>query len=258
MILCLDIGNSQIYGGVFDDARLVLQFRYNSKQASSSDQLGVFLKSVLRENGIVTQTIDAISVCSVVPHMDYSVRAACRKYFSANVFMLVPGTKTGLKIHYRNPLEVGSDRMANAMAAAQLYPNQNCLIVDFGTATTLCALAADRTYLGGVILPGMRLSMDALQANTAKLSSIEIVKPQQTIGRSTVESLQSGLYYTQLGVIKEVLARVINENFNQTKPVIIGTGGFAYLFESEEIFSVVHADLVLQGLRFAWLLNAEK
>ena len=257
MILCLDIGNSQIYGGVFDDAKLILQFRYDSKQTSTSDQLGVFLKNVLHENGINANNIDAIAACSVVPHIDYTVRAACRKYFDAAVFMLAPGTKTGLKIQYRNPLEVGSDRIANAMAAAQLYPNKNVIIVDFGTATTLCALNTDRSYLGGVILPGMRLSMDALQQNTAKLSSVAILKPTHTIGRSTMESIQSGLYYTQLGVIKEVLSRVTAENFNSQIPVVIGTGGFAYLFEKEGIFTTIQPDLVLQGLRLAWLLNAE-
>lgn len=152
---------------------------------------------------------------------------------------------------------MGSDRIANSMAAAQLYPKQNVVIVDFGTATTLCALRADRSYLGGVILPGMRLSMDALQQNTAKLSSVAILKPQQTIGHSTMESIQSGLYYTQLGVMKEVLARVRIENFQGDPPVILGTGGFAYLFEEEGIFTAIQRELVLQGLRFAWLLNAD-
>ena len=257
MILCLDIGNSQLHGGVFDGDELVLQFRYDSKQASTSDQMGVFLKNVLRENGIKVAAINAIAVCSVVPHLDYTVRSACIKYFNMPIFMLAPGSKTGLKINYRNPLEVGSDRIANAMAAAQLFPQQECIIIDFGTATTLCALSAERSYMGGVILPGMRLSMDALQRNTAKLSSVEIVKPEVTIGRSTMASIQSGLYYMQLGVIKEVLSRISQENFSQQAPVVIGTGGFAYLFEHEKIFTTIKPDLVLQGLRLAWLLNTD-
>lgn len=263
MILCLDVGNSQIFGGVFSEEKLQLSFRYSSITGSSSDQIGIFLREVLRENNISNQQIKKIAICSVVPHVDYSLTAACIKYFNIEPFMLQAGVKTGLKIKYHNPLEVGSDRIANAIAATHLYPKQDLILVDFGTATTFCAISADKDYLGGVILPGMRIAMEALQANTAKLFPVEIVKPKTILGRSTRESIQSGLYYSQLGTVHEVLKRISQEVFIQQKPLsavsaeplLIATGGFAQLFSEEKIFTAIIPDLVLQGLYLALNFN---
>lgn len=255
MILCLDVGNSQLYGGVFNGETIQLRFRHDTKLSGSSDDLGLFLKSVLRENAIATEQIKQIAICSVVPHIDYSLRAACKKYFDIEPFVLQAGVKTGLKIKYRNPLEVGADRITNAIAAAQLYPQQNIIVVDLGTATTVCVINAAKEYLGGVIMAGMRISMGALQNNAAKLFPVEIVTPESIIGRSTAESIQSGLYYGQLGLIREVVQRITREAFNDQAPVVIGTGGFAYLFANENIFHTIQPDLVLHGLRIALQLN---
>lgn len=122
----------------------------------------VFLKSVLRENNCLPESIKQIGICSVVPQIDYSLRAACVKYFSIDPFLLQAGVKTGLNIKYRNPVEVGADRIANAIATTHLYPNQNVIVIDFGTATTICVISAQKAYMGGAILPGVRLSVDAL------------------------------------------------------------------------------------------------
>ena len=156
MILCLDVGNSQLFGGVFAADNLQLRFRYDTRQIGSSDQIGIFLKNVLRENNLNNDKITQISICSVVPQLDYSLRSACIKYFHLEPFILQAGVKTGLQIKYRNPLEVGADRIANAIAATHHYPNQNILIIDFSTATIFCAISARKEYLGGVIMPGMR------------------------------------------------------------------------------------------------------
>lgn len=255
MILCLDVGNSQIYGGVFNKNQLQMSFRYASTQASSSDQIGIFLKSVLRENNIEAKNIQQIAICSVVPNLDYSLKAACRKYFDLDPFMLEAGKKTGLKIKYRNPLEVGADRIANAIAAVHLYPKKNLIVVDYGTATTFCVISAEKDYLGGIILPGMRIAMESLQANTAKLFPVEIVKPDAVIGRSTRESIQSGLYYSQLGTIQEVIKRISQESLKNESYILIGTGGFAHLFTDEKIFTAIIPDLVLQGLQLAISLS---
>lgn len=256
MILALDVGNSQIYGGVFEKEKMLLSFRRTSKQGPSSDEVGVFLRTVLRENEVDPKKVKQIVLCSVVPDVIYSLRGACIKYFGLNPFILQAGVKTGLKIKYRNPLEVGADRIANSIAATHLYPQKNLILVDLGTATTFCAISKEKDYLGGAIVAGLKLSMEALEAKTSKLPSVEIVSMNEALGRSTIESIQSGLYYGHVGTIKEIRERISNECFSGDKPFVIGTGGFANLFEKEKIFDVVHPDLVLKGLLFSLKMNA--
>jgi len=256
MILALDVGNSQIYGGVFEKDKMLLSFRRTSKTGSSSDEFGVFLRSVLRENGMDPAQVKQITLCSVVPDVIYSLKGACKKYFNLNPFILQAGVKTGLKIKYRNPLEVGADRIANSIAATHLYPGKNLLIVDLGTATTFCAVSREKDYLGGSIVAGLRLSMEALEAKTSKLPTVEIVELNEALGRSTIESIQSGLYFGHIGTIKEISERISREAFGGDKPFVIGTGGFAHLFEKEGIFDVVLPDLVLKGLLYSLKMNA--
>lgn len=255
VILCLDVGNSQIYGGIFDQDRLKFTFRYATSSANTADQLGIFLKNVLHENKFDPSTITKIAICSVVPYLDYSLRAACKKYFDLTPFMLQAGVKTGLNIKYRNPVEVGADLIATAIAAVQSKPGKNIIIIDFGTATTLCAISKEKDFLGGVIVPGMRIAMSSLETNTAKLPSVEIVKPESIIGRSTVECIQAGLFYGQLGAVREIIKRITSEMFSNVTPDIIATGGFSHLFANENIFTEVVPDLVLQGLRLALQMN---
>lgn len=254
MILCIDVGNSHIYGGVFHDDRLILRFRHTSVSCTS-DMFGIFLKQVLLENGCDPKQIQFIAIASVVPAMDYSLRAACIKYFSLEPFVLQAGVKTGLQIHYRHPLEVGADRIANAIAAIQLFPNQPIIIVDFGTATTFCAITEQKRYLGGAILPGVRLSVEALANNTAKLLSVEIIKMNTAIGSSTVESIQSGVFYGIIGACKELIGQFKQEMQTEKKTIVLATGGFASLFEQADIYDHLMPDLVLEGLRLAALMS---
>ena len=206
-------------------------------------------------NAIEPTSVSAIAICSVVPGLDYSVRAACLKYCQCDPFFINAKTQLGLKINYRNPAEVGADRLATSVAASQHYPNQCLIVVDMGTATTLDAISANNEYLGGVILPGMKLSMEALQSKTAKLSSVEILKPENCIGKATIESIQSGLFYGQMGMIREITQKIAQEVFNDTIPKLIGTGGFSSLFEHESLFDEIIPDLVLEGLRLTYALN---
>jgi type III pantothenate kinase len=254
MILCIDVGNSHIYGGVFDGEEIKLRFRHTSK-VSTSDELGIFLKSVLRENNCFPEEIKQIGICSVVPQIDYSLRSACVKYFSIEPFLLQAGVKTGLNIKYRNPLEVGADRIANAIAATHIYPSQNVIVIDFGTATTFCVISAQKAYMGGAILPGVRLSVDALSKNTAKLPAVEIIKIENTVGRSTIESIQSGVYYGVLGACRELIQRMNQEAFGSDKALVLATGGFASLFDRHDLYDHLVPDLVLQGIRLAALMN---
>lgn len=254
MMLCIDVGNSHIYGGVFANGEICLRFRHTSK-ASTSDELGIFLKNVIRENQCSPEAIRAIAVCSVVPQFDYSLRAACVKYFSVEPFFLQAGVKTGLNIKYRNPSDVGADRIANAIAATQSFPGKNLIIIDFGTATTFCVINAQKEYLGGVILPGVRLAVDALSLNTAKLPSVEIIKVKQVVGRSTIESIQSGVFYGAMGACRELIDRIKKESFSGLDVLVLATGGFASLFDKQGIYDQHLPDLVLQGVRIAAEMN---
>lgn len=252
MLLCLDVGNTHIYAGVFMGEEIKLRFRYPSKSSFTSDTFGLFLKNVLRENAIEPQSIKGIAISSVVPALDYSISAACMKYFSITPLELKPGIKTGLKLDIKNPLELGADRIANAIAACHFYPNKNLLAVDFGTATTICAITKQKTYLGGAILAGLKISMEALFQNAAKLASVEIIEPENPLGKTTKTHIQSGLYYGQLGAIKELIHQYQTHIFFDEPALVIATGGYAYLFEKEKLFDHISPDLILHGLRLVW------
>ena len=255
MILTLDVGNTQIYCGVFNGKELVTQFRHASTGRSSSDEIGVFLRGALRENSVDPQLIKVIGISSVVPELNYSLRACCQKYFDIEPMIMRPGIKTGLKIAYKDPKEVGSDRIADAMGATTLFPDQNLIVVDFGTATTVCAVSKDRVFLGGNIMPGVRLAMETLEQRTAKLPSVEIKPTRSAIGKTTVESIQSGLYWSNVGMVRELVARISDEVFADETPVVVATGGFAHLFHRENLFDHVVPDLILTGLLEALRLN---
>lgn len=257
MLLCLDVGNSQIFGGVYDDDELKVTFRRTSGVRASSDEYGTFFRAVLRENDIDPQAIDLAAICSVVPDVLHSLRNCFVKYFGFEPFVLQPGVRTGLKIRYRNPSEVGADKIANAVGAIARYHGRNLLIVDFGTATTVCAVTADKEYLGGIITPGVYISMAALESNTARLPAVEIVKPPDVLGRSTVESIQSGLFYGTLATVRSLAELVTSAHFSGRKPVVVGTGGFGRLFEAEHLFDAFVPELALIGLRRAVELSRE-
>jgi type III pantothenate kinase len=252
MLLCLDVGNTHILGGVFDEENLLARFRYATHLIGTSDQLGIFLLNILRANNIDPKTISATALCSVVPSCDYTIRHAITSYLNSEYFILQAGVKTGLNIKYKNPNEVGADRIANAIGAVNAFPNKNIIIVDMGTATTLCAVTKARDYLGGSILPGMRLGMEALKTNTAKLMEVNIQSPSSYIGRSTRESIQAGLYYGQLGALREIINGFKSEVFQHDPVTVIGTGGFSQLYKDKALFDVILPDLVLQGISKAY------
>lgn len=255
MIICLDIGNTHIYGGVLKENEIKLRFRYPSTFPCTSDTFGIFLKDVLEKNSVDSTSIQAISLCSVVPSLDYSIVSACKKYFNITPLELKPGVKTGVKLAIKNPLELGADRLANAVAAVNAFPNKNIIVVDFGTATTLCTITKDKTYIGGAILPGLKLSMESLSSKAAKLAAVEIVAPTDVLGKSTEVQLQSGLYYGQLGAIKELTQQIIQTSLANEETLLLSTGGYAHLFEKAAFFTVNMPDLVLHGLRLIWEKN---
>jgi len=255
MFLAVDIGNSQIFCGVYDGEELRATFRRTSSVRASSDELSAFLRVTLRENGIAPEQIDAAGICSVVPDAVHSLQNCFRKYFRFEPFLLQPGVKTKLKILYRNPAEVGADKIANAIGALNRFPGRNLIIIDFGTATTLCAISRRREYLGGVITPGIHMSMTALDTHTARLQAVEIIRPSAVLGRSTAESIQSGLYYGALATVRFLADSIAQEHFVSEQVLIVGTGGFGRLFADEDLFDAYVPELPLLGLRQAFEIS---
>ena len=255
MILCLDVGNSHIFGGVFDGNKVLLTFRHETHRKSTSDQFGIFLKNVLRENNLPPEKIVDIAISSVVPSLDYSLGSACIKYFKIDPFWLRAGVKTGLKLKIKHANEVGADLIASSIAALEQFPHKNLVIVDLGTANTFTAVSKEKEFLGCVFHAGLRTAMQALESATDQLPSVQIIKPTEILGRDTISAIQSGLYYAQMGAFKEIIARLTREVFNDDQPVVIGTGGFSSLFEQEKIFTKIIPNLVLQGIKHALLMN---
>jgi len=252
MLLCLDVGNTHILGGIFSNGQLMTRFRCVTHLIGTADQFGMFLINILHANKMNKDDIDAVAVCSVVPSCDYTIKHTFSLYFKVNYFVLKSGVKTGLNIRVTHPNEVGADRIANAIGAINTFPNKNLVIIDLGTATTVCAITKKRDYLGGAILPGLRLGMESLKTSTAKLTEVNIETPSSAIGRTTRESIQIGLYYGQLGALKEIIDGIKQTIFQNESFTIIGTGGFSQLYKDKNLFDVILPDLVLQGLAKAY------
>lgn len=255
MILTIDVGNTSSTFGLFDGEKNVLQFRRSTNIHSSSDEIGIFMRAALRENGFDWNQIEKIGCCSVVPSINYSLSSACTKYFGKEPLFIQAGIKTGLKLKYSNPKEIGADLIAAAMGAVNLFPNRDLIIVDLGTATTLELVSKDKEFLGGSIMPGLKISVDALASGTAKLPSVEIAKPEHIFGSTTPEAIQVGLYYGNAGAIKEICYQYQKQVFKGEKPFIVGTGGFAKMFSEYSLFDQVVPELVLLGVKCAIDLN---
>jgi type III pantothenate kinase len=246
MILILDVGNTHIYAGCYDNDKLNFSFRLTTA-VSTSDMLGVQLKAILRENNI-TSKIDHVGISSVVPNLDYSLRAACIKYFNVEPFFIHGGLDLDLIIKIKQPKELGADLIAGALGAMQHFPNKNIIIVDYGTATTYSSITKNKEFLGVAITPGIRTSMQALELNTAKLPSIAIEKPDYLLGRDTHEALVSGIYYLQRSMLRSYCVDLANDVFGAEEYLLIGTGGFSALFKSDDYFDAIMPDLVLDGI----------
>ncbi len=250
MYLCIDIGNSQVHCGVFAaTGELQVQFRHNTSHVGSSDQFAVFLLQVLRENNIEPKSLCKVAIASVVPSVDYSVTAAFLKYFNLKPLFLQPGVKTGIRIASNHPGEIGADLIAGAVGGITKYPDKHLLIFDFGTATTMVYVTPDAEFVGGAVLPGIRLMMESLQNNTAKLFTVNISAPKKAISKDTRQAIQSGLYYSQIGAAKELINQVILEyKITRSDLVVIGTGGFATMLNASHLFDEIVPDLLLLGL----------
>lgn len=256
MLLVIDVGNTNIVLGVYDSKKLVNFWRVKTDAEKTSDEYGMIIKQLFEIQGYKFSDIEAVAISSVVPPIMYTLEHMSRKYLGKDPLIIGPGIKTGMNIKYDNPKEVGADRIVNAVAAYELYGGP-LIIVDFGTATTYCAVSENGDYLGGAISPGVRISMDALFERTAKLPRVELLKPGTVICKNTINSIQSGVIYGYVGQVDYIVRRMKKEIGNMDAKVI-ATGGLSKLIASEsETIDIVNGLITLEGLRIIYERNKE-
>ncbi len=250
MLIAFDIGNTTVAIGVFKGSDLARDWRIRSDRDKTCDEYGVILLNLLRMAGIEPGEVKAAIISSVVPPLTPIFQTLCRTMLNVRPFVVGPGLRTGMPILYDAPAEVGADRITAAVAAHEKFGGP-CIVVDFGTATTFDAISAKGEYLGGAIAPGILISAEALYLKTARLPRIEIRKPSGVIGKTTVASMQSGLYYGYVGLTRTIIAEIRKELGAQAK--VVATGGFGDQIAAEvpEI-DVFEANLVLEGLRIIY------
>jgi len=253
LLLAIDVGNTHIMLGIYGEEAIRVYWRLPTREDSTEDELGMVVKNLLHNSRLGLKDIDAIAISSVVPPLMYSLERMSTKYFKVDPLVIGPGIKTGLNIVTDNPREVGADRIVNAVAAYNLYGGP-LIIVDFGTATTFCAISEDGDYLGGVIAPGIGISIEALFEKAAKLPRVEIIRPERVIGKDTVSSMQSGIVFGFVGQVDGIV-RWMEKEFRMP-PLVIATGGFASLIAREsETIKEVNTLLTLEGLKIIHNMN---
>ena len=253
MLLAIDIGNTNIVWGVFDGTKLLADWRVGTDHSKTTDEYAILLLDLLRIEGISPDCVDGVILSSVVPPLMPLFEELSETYLHCLPLIVSTEVETGLTIKYTNPREVGSDRIVNAAAAYRQYGGP-IIIVDFGTATTFCAVTAAGEYLGGAIAPGLRISAEALYARTAKLPKIELARPKSAIGQDTVASMQAGLIFGYAGLVDELVQRIQHELGCEC--FVLATGGLAGLIAPESrTIREVRPHLTLEGLARLWALN---
>jgi len=255
MLLAIDIGNSMVTLGVFEGERLAATLRVATETRRLADEYGLLITNLLNLNGIDPSRVDEVSMCSVVPPLTQVFDQVCDKYFGTKPLTVSTGVRTGLRIHYDNPRDVGSDRIVDAVAALELY-GPPVIIVDFGTATVFDAISRDGVYLGGAIAPGINVAAEALFLNTSQLRRVELVAPKSAIGQNTTLALQSGLVLGYAGLVDGIVKRFKQELGQDAQ--VIGTGGLADIISQEtDVFDHINPDLTLIGLRLVYDMNQQ-
>ena len=255
MFLAIDIGNTNITLGVFQGDTLQATWRLATDTHKLPDEYALLIRSLLPLKGVDPKDIHSIAVCSVVPPLTHVFEELGATYFGCSPLVVGTGTRTGVRILYENPRDVGADRVVDAAAAFTLYGGP-VIIVDFGTATVLDAVSRDGDYLGGAIASGINLTAEALFERTSQLRRVELVPPKTAIGRNTAASIQSGILFGHVGMVEAMVRRFKAEIGEDTK--VVATGGMAPLIQKEtSIFDAVNMDLTLIGLRLIYNINAD-
>jgi len=257
MLLAFDVGNTNIVIGVYKDGELIKFWRMSTDKSKSADELGIFINQCFDYEGVKTKDITNIIISSVVPSIMYSLQHMTRKYFDKEAMIVGPGIKTGMNVKYDNPRQVGADRIVNGVAAFKKYGGP-VIVVDFGTATTFCAINEKCEYLGGSITPGIKISSDALFQRAAKLTRVELVKPNRVICKNTTESIQAGVILGYVGTVDYIVNRMKKE-FNNEDVKVIATGGLATLIAEEtDSIDIIDKFLTLDGLYEIYKMNKDK
>ena len=259
MILLVDVGNTNIVIGVYKENGCIVSWRISTDTKKTSDEYSIQVMQLLNQYDLNPKEVKGIIISSVVPNIMHSLENMVRKSFDIEPIVVGPGIKTGINIKYDNPKEVGADRIVNAVAANELY-NKDLIIIDFGTATTYCALTKEGNYLGGCISPGIKISSDALFERAAKLPRIELEVPKNIICKNTITSMQAGILYGYIGQVEYIVKKTKEEmkSLGLGEPFVIATGGLANTIARQtDVIDEVKGDLTLEGLRIIYEKNRE-
>jgi len=253
MLLVIDIGNSNTVLGIYDGVKLRNDWRIGTDKDRTVDEYAMLINNLFQLSELKFSDLDDVIVSSVVPPMLDTIEGLCRRYFQLTPYVVGPGIKTGMPIHYDNPREVGADRIVNAIAA---YETTKCglIVVDFGTATTFDVISPDGCYQGGAIAPGVGISADALFDRASKLPRVEFSCPDQIVAKNTVSSMQAGIFFGYVGLVEGIVSRMKKELLEQ--PTVIATGGLATAISAEtRCIDRVEPFLTLDGLRILYDRN---
>jgi len=255
MLLVVDIGNTNIVFGVYDNSTLVNHWRLSTALQKTVDEYAILLNSLLYIEKIKLSQIDSAIISCVVPPLLIPFEIVCRKYIGIRPIIIEPGIKTGMPISYENPSELGADRIVNAVAGYEKY-KKALIIVDFGTATTFDYITSKGEYAGGSIAPGIMISLEALFERASKLPRVELVQPKTLVGKNTVHAMQSGITYGYISLVDGIVRRIKDEV--KTDPYVIATGGLAGLiYKGSETIDEVDEFLTLRGLKILYEKNKE-
>ena len=260
MILLIDVGNTNIVLGIHDNEKYIASWRISTDSKKTSDEYSIQVMQLFNQAKLNPEEVEGIIISSVVPNIMHSLENMLRKCFCHEPIIVGPGIKTGINIKYDNPREVGADRIVNAVAAYEIY-KRPVIIIDFGTATTFCAVKGNGDYLGGCICPGIRISSDALFERAAKLPRVELEVPKSVICKNTVTSMQAGILFGYIGQV-EYIVKKMKEEMKKLKtneePFVIATGGLANLIAKEtDVIDKVDSELTLEGLKLLYYKNKE-